>query len=411
MRGLKASVLLVIVTGATCFMIIRTNRVEREDTPVVNSQVETIAADTVVKYTEPQKEVEYIKPDCVVEEGSFPGYINYEYADSSGIYHVRYDKRDSISLYDIVTGKLEVLMGPVILGNYIHAFDKYGEYLVWEEDNSQLNDPEDMDSEYDWKIYLRKDKVIQKVDEGKAVALNTGTDVSLPPGKLTIYGDFLAFKTYDMVPGTSDNGVIIKLYDIKRERLKAIFSLIDIKNICISAPDMYKDLVVWSTAELSPEDHGKVSGSKIYVYNIKTNSYGSLEKGESLINPLIWEDYIVSIDVSEKNPFLVLLNIRTGEKKKIASSDYSLSPRREITGYSIGEGYVTWQDSHADSVKVYDILNDKTVDLKSSSPMDGINNRLLNTRIFGKTIVYTDHLFDNKSGKSISEVNRYIVLK
>jgi hypothetical protein len=76
-----------------------------------------------------------------------------------------------------------------------------------------------------------------------------------------------------------------------------------------------------------------------------------------------------------------------------------------------GEGYVAWNSSYADSVCVYIIEKGEIVQLKNNGSTATVNHSLLNIRLYGKALLYTDHTFDRTSGKTISETNRYLVLK
>lgn len=399
MRGFKASILIIILTAATCMFLIGAVKVRKHDVYTINDKI-----------NENKDMKQETKNEKVLEEGTFPGYINYEYVDNNGIYHIKYNDRKEIYLYDKNTGKSDILVTTTKSKNSIHAFAKDNGYIVWEEDSGLLNDSEKLHNISDWELYLKKDTMIMKVDEGKPMKVDTDIVISLPTECISICGDYFVYKTYDNIPGTSETGAVIKLYDIKKERSRTIFSLIDIKNTYVSSPNIYKDYIVWSTARKNL-DSERLEESNIYVYNIKYNAYSMVEGGHGLKDPMMWEDYVVCSSINTDKPSISLLNIKTGEKKDIASSDYSLKPRKEITDFSLGHGYVTWNTSYADSVQVYDIINDKVIELKKSNSEAGACNKLLNIKIFEKTLLYTDHVFNTKNGKTVSEVNRYIILE
>lgn len=397
MKRIKASLAALFLTAATCSVLIGASS--------VRSSV------GLAKVTVPVV-ISSIEQGIMVGSGTFPGSVYCEYADDKGVYHTKYNSRRNISIYDLQSGQSNIVRKPEVPGNYIHTFIKNKDYTAWEEDSGKSIDSERQDKSNDWKVYVDKNGTTTLVDEGKPVKIGANAEsTGISPIKLSLYGDYLVYRTYDTVPGTNDNGVVIKLYDIKKEKLRAIFSIVDVQDFQVSNPNIYKNYIVWSTVRKKAGDVAAASDGELYLYSIKHNSYIKIAQGEDFINPVIWEDYIVCVRNSNKNPSITIFNFNTAFKKDIVFSDYSLFPKKEFFDYSIGEGYVTWNNSHADSVSVYDIANGKVIELKKNSQEEGKSNSLLNIRLYGKRIVYTDHLFDKKTGRTISEVNRYIDLR
>lgn len=395
MKGIKASLAIVVLTILICIALI------------VSSGA---GAQLGLKKTGTLTGEVYASAGIIVEEGTFAPDIYYEYANNKNIYHVKYDNRSAVNLYNIDQKESEVLLTPLKSQNKIHAFCKSSDYFVWEED--ELSDePEKETKVGDWGLYLRKGNQILKIDESKSLGSSTSADLSAPPQSLSAYENYLVYKSYGEVPGASNSGAVIKLYDMKNDKSRIIFSLIDTKNIEITEPYIYKNFIAWSTSDNKPGENLTERTGDIYIYNINTSSYSKFTEGGNLLNPILWEDYIICSRYSSKGPSLVVINMKTGAAKDIVFSDYSLFPKREIHDYSAGGGYVTWNSSYADLVRVYDIQNDSVIELKECKLTNTDNNSLLNIRVFGKTLLYTDHVFSKKNGKTLTEVNRYIILK
>jgi len=387
MRSIRASVAILFLTAATCTILIG----------AVSNRHQNVYQEAMVNAEDTDS-----AHGIIAKEGTLPGAIYCEYGDGDDVYYIRYNSRKNISFYNMAVGSSSVAATPIGPKNYIHVLCKMGDYLAWEEDGSSLNDPEKPHSVNDWVIYLMKNNMVVKVDEGKPVKIDTITDISLPPQKLSMYGDLLVYKTYDNIPGTKDSGVVIKLFDMKKEKSKAIFSLMNIKNAVVSDPYIYKDYIVWSVLECRDGDARVIEKGYMYLYNVNTGSYARIKNGEGFINPMIWQDYVVCTNTQDIGNSLSVLDIKTGLKKDVASN---------ILDYSVSDGYVTWNSRGADLVCVYDIVNHKTYELKRSNPSEEAGNSLLNVKIFDRTIFYLDHVFDKKSGRTLSEASRYITLK
>lgn len=395
MKGLKASLALIIVTILTCIVIVVTS---------------SGMSKTGLKKTNAVAAANYSTTDILMEEGTFAPDIFYEYANNKDIYHIKYDDRSSIKLYDIAGGKSEIILTPIKPENKIHAFYKYSDYFIWEEDGAS-DESERVERVDDWDLYLRKGNEITKIDTCGILDIDPKININLPPQKLSAYDNYLVYKTYDGIPYTGKSGAVIKLYDMSKETYKVIFSLEDIKGIEISEPCIYKNYVVWSTSTVMQGDIENLKTGDMYIYNINANSYTKVSEKSNLLDPVIWEDYIVCSRYGDKGPSVVVMNIKTGALKDVAFSDYSVFPKKEVHDYSVGGGYVTWNNSYADSVNVYDIVNDSTLELKRCKPSSNADNSLLNIKLYGKTLLYTDHIFSKSNGRTISEVNRYIILR
>lgn len=389
MRGFKASILIIVLTAATCAVLVGIIRLKNNDVYAMNSELR-------------QKDIFY------EGEGTFPGNINYEYADGEGIYHIKYNDRSSISVYDIYSGKSRILITPIKPGNYIHAFSKYENYIVWEEDQRPVDDSENEGNIHSWDIYISEDGKALKIDEGKPKSIDINAGISLYPEKICMTGDYVVYRAYGAIPGTSEEGIVIKLYDIKRNKSKVIFSLMDIDNTEVSNPYIYNNRIVWSTAGSYPDVTGENEKYGLYIYDIKTESYIMPEGGHGLVNPVIWEDYVVCRNMDSKYGEILLFNIKDGLKDSIVCSDGLEASDSGVLDYSIGHGYITWNLGQTDSIWVYDISKKKVTQLKTA---DRANNNLLNAKIFGSMLLYTDHVFNDRDGSTVSEVGRYIALE
>lgn len=389
MRGLKASLVSIIAAITACIVMIL---------------VSGISFDGGLKKTDIQVSGTGVSDGIVKGEGSFSADINYESGDDMGIYYVKYDDRNSVKLYNISTGKSDTVLTPMDAKNKIHAFCKSGDYYAWEEDCILQDDQEEPESWSNWKLYIRRGNQIVRIDEGRSFNIKTDVNLKLPPQKLTASENYLVYKTYDMLPDTESPGIVIKLYDMKNDKCSVIYSAADFKNTQVSEPYIYKNHIVWSVSK--GENRGDM-----YLYNTGSGSTSKLTENGALSNPIIWGDYIICSSAGSSAPAITVLNFNTGFKKNIAFSDYTLFPKKEMHDYSADGGYVTWNSSYADTVSVYDIINDRLYQLKMSSPSGNEENSLLNVRIYGKMLVFMDHRFDNRNGSTISEVNRYINLK
>jgi beta propeller repeat protein len=101
----------------------------------------------------------------------------------------------------------------------------------------------------------------------------------------------------------------------------------------LAAPDIWEDLIVWSTWE---------DGSfEIYLYNISTNVTTRItDDSLNQINPRIWGDHIVWQEGTETDPGMAvyLYTISTGISLELdPGSGYAMSP-------AIWEDRVVWQD-------------------------------------------------------------------
>lgn len=390
MEGFKASVVSIILTVVTCLMIVSV------------SKAQTIMGFKIVDNTDENPE------SIVKEEGAFPPSVNFVYGEGRDIYHIKYDTRDSVEVYDILSGKSEMLLTPINTGYKINAFSKSGDCLIWEEEKGLLDDGEEGPLK-GWAIYFRKGNKIFKIDEKKYGEQSGGDAAQFSRLKLSVYESKLVYKSYDSIPGTDGEGAVIKLYDLADRSSKIIFSLSHAKDIVVSDPCIYKNYIVWSTYSSYAGD--ELPLGNIYVYNIKSNSYNILTRQDGYIEPLIWDNYIVCGFYSSSGPGVAVIDINTGSRKIIASSDYTISPRKVIHDYMVGEGYITWNSSYAESVEVYDIKQDRIYHLKKAENRGRSENSLLNIKIYGKTILYIDHIFNSKNGQTISETNRYIILR
>lgn len=394
MKGLKASLITVLITLVVCIVLFITGGIGPQD---------------ILKKADVETSANPVSSSIVVEEGTFPSDIYYEFGEDRDIYYVKYDDRSSVKIYNLASGRSESTLTPLNAGNEIHAFCKSGDYFVWEEDSLSQDSVGGLNMYRNWKIFIRKGNHIVRIDEGRLLEGEKDAALKLLPEKLSVSGNFLVYKTYNLLPGMDNPDLVIKLYDMENDRSNIIYSTGDIKNLEVSEPCIYKNYVVWSTAAAG--DTGKFDIGDLYLYNIGTWSLSKLTDRGSLTNPLIWEDYIICNSLEATGPSIVVMNFKTGFRKHIAFSDSSLSPKREIHDYSAGGGYVTWDNSYADTVSVYDIIGDKVYELKKSSPSGNNENSLLNIRLYGKALVFTDHVFNKKNGSTVSEVNRYMILR
>lgn len=337
----------------------------------------------------------------IIEEGTFTGNISYEYAQDKKIYYTKYSDKKSIQVYDIPSGKSETIMDALQPGNKINFFTISNDCYIWEEDND--DESEDMTN---WGLYIKKGSQIIKID-GDTAAENKG--IAMSPQGMSASGDYLVYRIHDVIPGVDKQGYLIKLYDIKNDGAKTIFTQADNSDIGISDPYINGNYVVWSVSkDINDEKNQK---SDVYIYSIKSGGFVKLTEDDNLSNPIIWETYVICLSNDIDGSSIVILNTVTGKKKTIAKSDYTKFPEKEVHDYFAGNGYITWNNSYLDSVTVYDILKDKIYDLKKSQNTSDANNNLINIKLFGKTLLYTDHFLTPKTGKTISETNRYIILR
>lgn len=392
MKGLKISVLSLMITVFTCFAIISIsgNR-------------------ALMSFKKINTNDKYPNHGIIIDEGTFPEDINYEFADSRNIYNIKCDTRSSVGIYDMVTEKSETLLTPVNETYKIDLFCKSGDYLIWKESGGPIDDQAE-GSTQDWKIYIRNGNDITKADECKKAEMDDSSKTDIVPERLSAYDNYLVYRTRDYIPGTEDKGTILKLYDLNAKSAKAIFSLYDAKETIVSDPYIFKNMVSWSVYRIN-DDNSKTAEGDIYVYNIVSGSYSRLTESAPFINPVIWENYIICQRAEAYKSGIEIINTLNGARKEITSSNNSKVPAREVHDYSAGSGYVAWNTSYADSVCVYDILNDKEYVLKNSKRDDKTDNSLLNVYIYGKMLLYRDHVFSAKNGQTISEINRYIQLK
>jgi hypothetical protein len=220
MRGLKASIALVLLTAVACLVL--AGSVGKIRLPLFH--------DTSTSSS--QKE----KPTGIVTyEGNFPAGINYEFADIGGIYHMKYDSRGEVNFYDIITGNSSLFLTPVKTGSKINAFSKDGNDIAWEEDNSAADDSEGPE-DYDWEVYVRNDRRPYLVDRHIASDDDEYIGMQGVPGGLSLDGGYLVYRMYDSVPGMDSKGPVIKLYDFKKNKSRVIFSLADWSGVEISNP-------------------------------------------------------------------------------------------------------------------------------------------------------------------------------
>lgn len=387
MKGFKISIVLTLFTILVCAIMLLSTA---DPVSPLKKDVQTMDNS--------------VSQGIVKEEGSFSAEIYYEYCEGMDIYFVKYDDRGDIKAYNISAGKIEKVLTPMNAGNKIHTFFKSGDFYAWEEDSIMQEDMEDTGQSGSWMLYVRKGNHITRIDQGKDFETNAEKDLKLPPQKLSASGNYLVYKTYDLETDPQELKAVIKLYDMNADRGYVIFSLPYNKNTELSEPSVYGNHVVWSIS------NGNGRGD-MYLYDISSGSTSKLTEKGSLLNPVIWGDYIVCSSMGSDGPSIAVLNYNTGLKKYIAFSDYTLFPKMELHDYTIGEGYVTWNSSYADTVSVYDMISDKVYELKKSAPSGNNDNSLLNIRLYGKTLVYTDHVFNKNNGKTVTETNRYIILK
>lgn len=389
MRGLKASFVILGITVIACIAMLSSGY----------RRVNTFST------------VDVQQPDIVTGTGTFSGNAYYLFADNQGIYYVNYNGRNRVELFDIKKQASSYYLSPVKSNHKINLMSKSGDNVLWEEDSEHLREDGDKDFIYDWDIYLKKDNRIIKVDGGNRPGESQDVDESAPPKVLSVYGNYLVYKTYDKVPGTNSTGIVLKLYDMENDKIRSIFSIMDIKNTSVSDPCIYKDYVVWGAGKAQQENGNNKENGDIYIYNIKTNSYSKFIEGDNLSNPMIWEDYIICSSRGDGGASIVLINIKDGSRKSIASTDSSLSPYKEVYEYSMGEGYITWNNSYIDCVSVHDIKNNKTYELDKSVPDNDTEDSLLNIRIYGKMLLYTEHKFKKLGSSTVSETGKYFILK
>lgn len=392
MKGFKAAIVAIVATAFICFVIIFISRFQTTMGLKVIDDGENIEPETIVK-----------------EEGVFPKDVNYVYAEGRDIFHIKYDIRDSVKVYDLQSNMSEVVLTPINKDYKICDFFKSGDYYIWEEEMGFCDESEESGVSYmGWAIYFRVGNEIVKVDEYKYDGSKDKDTLKIFNSNLSAYGSNLVYKSYDSIPGTDGKGLTIKLYDLSSRRSKIIFSLSDAEDIMVSDPYIYKNYVVWSTYRYSNDN---IPIGDIYVYSMKSNGYTILTRDDGYIGPMIYENYIACGFYTKKGPSLVLINMNTGDKKIITSSDYSLSPKLEMHDYMMGNGYITWNDSYAESVDVYDISEDRIYRLKKAENSSKSSNSLLNVKIYDKMVLFIDHVFNNRNGTSISETNRYFILK
>lgn len=385
MKGLKASAAVVIITAITCAAIV-SGGLKRAETTSLNS----------------------IEEGIVTGAGTFPGNMLCMYADKGGIYYRNYGETGKMSLYNMSGQSSSTFLTPIKSEHNINSFIKSGDYIVWKESRGDNEGDNYNRDNNDWELYLKKDTRIIKVDA-------CSPPVSIPDnsyaqsGEFSCYGKYIVYSTYALSPDTGDTGIVVKLYDMDLEKMKEIFSVADINGKYISSPSVYKDHIVWGISE-SSGDNGEIAGD-IYLYNIEDNSCTRIVQGGKLVKPMLWEDYIICSRVRDGASSIVLLNIKTGDSKDIAPTDKSISQSVETYEYSVGEGYAAWNNSSMNGVFVYDIKNDKTYELDSTSYSENIAENLINVKIYGKTVVYTNHRFKKDSGTTVSETGKYIVLR
>lgn len=392
MKRLKISLVLLIVTIASCGAIIS----------ISNSS----SMQGFKKITSGQN---YAEDGIISEEGVFPVDVNYEYAEGGNIYHIRYTDRSSIGVYNISSQKSETIVTPVNSGYVIDSFCKAGDCFIWKE-NSEPSDEQYEGNAGDWSIYLKEGNSITKIDGKGKTSLDGVKSAESYPGRLSSYGDYIAYKSYGSIPGTDETGPVVKFYDIAYSKLKTIFSVVNGRDIVISDPYVYKDNIAWSVSKLKYDSDEDAQGD-IYLYNIKTGDYKKLTENGPFLEPVIWENYIVCLRSEAKARSIVMIDMNSGSKKELVSSDKSISPVKEVHDFMAGGGYVTWNTSYADAVNVYDILDDKMYTLKETKKVDNTDNSLLNIRLYDKMVLFTDHTFNSKNGRTISETNSYIQLK
>lgn len=395
MRGFKASLIILIITCAACFIMLGWGNIFSFS----DFKVWVTAAAN-----------EETPGETVPEEGEFPGNMRYLHGDNRYIYYTEYNKNDKVYLYHMDNGVSQLLLETVRPENIIGTFERFEGTIAWREEKSALPGHDGSKVHDTWEIFIRKDGKTHKVDEGELIQSSSEYDIFPMPQRLSLYGDYLVYRAYGQIPGSRDEGIVIKLYDIKKDSHRTIFSLKNADKYYVSDPCIYKDYVVWSTGELEMARRGIVKKGDLYIYNIKTGSYGKVMEGEDLTDPLIWEQYIVCTRRDGRVKALGLYNIKTGVMEDIFASDYTVFPWRELQDYSIGEGYVAWNDSCADSLRVYDLINGEIRELAKRSSSEEVINSLLNIRIYGRNLLYKDHAYYKDSGRTAYDINRYILL-
>jgi hypothetical protein len=318
MRGLKASIIIASFTVLVCTLMLVTSGGGTGNP--LKKDVQTMGS--------------YTSGGIVKEEGSFSPDMYYEYGDGDDIYYVKYDDRSEIKVYNISSGKSEKVLTPINMENKIHAFCKSGDYYVWEEDGVFQEDSEKPQPLGDWKLYIRKGNQIIRIDEGVSTGSEEDRYLLLPPQKLSASGNYLVYKVYGYTSDSDKLQILVMLYDLRNLKASVIFSSPDIKNAEVSEPSVYSGRVVWSVS------NGEGKGD-MYLYDINSGSTSKLTEKGSLLNPIIWGDYVVCSSIGGDGPAIAVLNFNTGFKKYIAFSDYSLFPKKELHDYTIGGGYVT----------------------------------------------------------------------
>lgn len=376
MRGLKASLAVVVITVITCTAIAAGG----------HKKTETASSNS------PQK-------DIITGAGTFPGNMLCMYADDDGIYYCSYGDNGKVLLYSRYSQESGTVLESIKSEHNISSFVKYKNYTAWEETSVNNEDDEDKNEKNHWELYLKKDTGIKKIDEGDFSRTTQDDDIFAPTGEFSSYGSYIVYSTYGVSSKGGDTGVSIKLYDTDRQQAKTIFSLADTGGRHVSDPFIYKDYIVWGISG------GTGDNNDIYLYSITAGSYSKVVQGGKLMDPMLWEDYIICSSEENGVSSIVLINIKSGVSKDIASIDQSL------LGYSAGDGYVVWSNSSMDGVYVYDIRNDATYQLDRIAGSDNIAETLINIKIYGKTVTYTDHRFKKDTGDTVSETGKYLVLR
>lgn len=376
MKGIKASITVVIITAITCTAI----------AAGASKRTKTTSSDS------PDN-------DVITGAGTFPGNMACMYADDDGIYYCNNGDNSKVSLYNRVSQESGTVLTPINAENKINSFLKSKVYTAWKEDSITAGDDENNKGEDKWELYVKHDSRIIKIDEGNSSGTTSDDDIFTPEQEFSAYGNYIVYSVYGMPSKGEGTSVAIKLYDINMQSTKVIFSLDSSEGKYVSEPYIYKDCVVWSISSA-----GENTGD-IYLYNIISDSYSKIVQGGKLIDPIPWEDYLICSSGGSGISSIVLLNLKSGVSKDIASVN------QPVTGYSVGDGYVAWSSSSMDGVYVYDIKNDTSYELDRVSYNDSIAETLINIKIYGKIVTYTDHKFKRDSGTTILETGKYLVLK
>ncbi len=147
--------------------------------------------------------------------------------------------------------------------------------------------------------YKDSDGKVSDIDKSKGHKIKSDTFNITQPISLSANNSHISYSTFEEVDGKIKR--VIKLYDIKANKMEIIDSIEDYENKWYSV-DLGKEHLAYSISEKFEE---RREFGKIYLYSIKDGEKEELKTDYNLLHPQISENYLVAALKPEGENFII----------------------------------------------------------------------------------------------------------